>query len=74
MIGIGYLQNGCFSVMTSIIFFFHVFYFQRDLTDSTVLRNMGEGLGHSLLAYKSALQGIGKLQVCNMINVMLLIS
>ncbi|KAJ4828239.1 hypothetical protein Tsubulata_036306 [Turnera subulata] len=38
---------------------------QRDLTDSTVLRNMGEGLGHSLLAYKSALQGIGKLQVNN---------
>lgn len=36
---------------------------QRDLTDSTVLRNMGEGLGHSLLAYKSALQGIAKLQV-----------
>lgn len=36
---------------------------QRDLTDSTVLRNMGEGLGHSLLAYKSALKGIGKLQV-----------
>lgn len=36
---------------------------QRDLTDSTVLRNMGEGLGHSLLAYKSALQGIGKLKV-----------
>ncbi|XP_011036011.1 PREDICTED: adenylosuccinate lyase-like [Populus euphratica] len=36
---------------------------QRDLTDSTVLRNMGEGLGHSLLAYKSVLQGISKLQV-----------
>nr|DAD26628.1 TPA_asm: hypothetical protein HUJ06_028096 [Nelumbo nucifera] len=36
---------------------------QRDLTDSTVLRNMGIGLGHSLLAYKSALQGIAKLQV-----------
>ncbi|KAK4422694.1 Adenylosuccinate lyase [Sesamum alatum] len=36
---------------------------QRDLTDSTVLRNMGVGLGHSLLAYKSALQGISKLQV-----------
>ncbi|EPS61743.1 hypothetical protein M569_13050, partial [Genlisea aurea] len=36
---------------------------QRDLTDSTVLRNMGVGLGHSLLAYKSALQGIAKLQV-----------
>ncbi|XP_057811366.1 uncharacterized protein LOC131025582 [Salvia miltiorrhiza] len=36
---------------------------QRDLTDSTVLRNMGVGLGHSVLAYKSALQGIAKLQV-----------
>ncbi|XP_004490664.1 uncharacterized protein [Cicer arietinum] len=36
---------------------------QRDLTDSTVLRNMGVNLGHSLLAYKSTLQGIGKLQV-----------
>ncbi|KAL1547497.1 adenylosuccinate lyase [Salvia divinorum] len=36
---------------------------QRDLTDSTVLRNMGIGLGHSLLAYKSALKGIDKLQV-----------
>ncbi|MQL98331.1 hypothetical protein Taro_031042 [Colocasia esculenta] len=36
---------------------------QRDLTDSTVLRNLGVGLGYSLLAYKSALQGIHKLQV-----------
>lgn len=36
---------------------------QRDLTDSTVLRNMGEGLGHSLLAYRSTMQGISKLQV-----------
>lgn len=36
---------------------------QRDLTDSTVIRNVGVGLGHSLLAYKSALQGIAKLQV-----------
>ncbi|XP_050376331.1 uncharacterized protein LOC126793756 [Argentina anserina] len=36
---------------------------QRDLTDSTVLRNMGLGLGHSLLAYKSTLQGISKLHV-----------
>ncbi|KAG6511374.1 hypothetical protein ZIOFF_029442 [Zingiber officinale] len=36
---------------------------QRDLTDSTVLRNLGVGLGYSLVAYKSALQGIKKLQV-----------
>ncbi|EED34503.1 adenylosuccinate lyase [Luminiphilus syltensis NOR5-1B] len=36
---------------------------QRDLTDSTVLRNMGVGLGYSLLAYLSASKGIGKLEV-----------
>ncbi|MGN7611075.1 adenylosuccinate lyase [Magnetococcales bacterium HHB-1] len=37
--------------------------FQRDLTDSTVLRNMGVGFGYSVLAYASALKGIGKLEV-----------
>lgn len=36
---------------------------QRDLTDSTVLRNLGVGLAHSLIAYESALKGIGKLEV-----------
>ena len=36
---------------------------QRDLTDSTVLRNMGVGLAYSLLAYESVLKGISKLQV-----------
>ena len=36
---------------------------QRDLTDSTVLRNMGVALGHSLLAYKSCLQGLKKLEI-----------
>jgi adenylosuccinate lyase len=36
---------------------------QRDLTDSTVLRNMGVGLGYSLLAYSSCKQGISKLEV-----------
>ena len=30
---------------------------QRDLTDSTALRNLGVGLGHSLLAYSSTLRG-----------------
>ncbi len=35
---------------------------QRDLTDSTVLRNMGVGFGYSLIAYASALKGIGKLE------------
>jgi len=36
---------------------------QRDLTDSTVLRNMGVAFGHTLLAYDSLLKGLGKLQV-----------
>jgi len=35
---------------------------QRDLTDSTVLRNMGVGFGYSLLAYESCLRGLGKLE------------
>jgi len=36
---------------------------QRDLTDSTVLRNMGVGLGYSLIAYQASLKGISKLEV-----------
>ncbi len=36
---------------------------QRDLTDSTVLRNLGTGFGYSLLAYDACLRGIGKLEV-----------
>jgi adenylosuccinate lyase len=35
---------------------------QRDLTDSTVLRNMGVALGHALLGYDSCLRGLGKLE------------
>jgi adenylosuccinate lyase len=36
---------------------------QRDLTDSTVLRNIGVGLGYALLAYDSCLRGLNKLEV-----------
>ncbi|MFN3809861.1 MAG: adenylosuccinate lyase [Roseateles asaccharophilus] len=36
---------------------------QRDLTDSTVLRNMGVALGYSLLGYESLLKGLDKLEV-----------
>ena len=36
---------------------------QRDLTDSTVLRNVGVALGYSLLAYDSCLRGLAKLEV-----------
>jgi len=35
---------------------------QRDLTDSTVLRNMGVALGYTLLAYESCLRGLNKLE------------
>jgi len=38
---------------------------QRDLTDSTVLRNLGVALGYAVLAYESCLKGIGKLEVDN---------
>ena len=36
---------------------------QRDLTDSTVLRNIGVGFGYSVLAYDSCLRGLNKLEV-----------
>lgn len=36
---------------------------QRDLTDSTVLRNLGVGLAHSIIAYQSTLKGLNKLQI-----------
>lgn len=36
---------------------------QRDLTDSTVLRNLGVAFGYSLLAWDSCLRGIGKLEI-----------
>jgi adenylosuccinate lyase len=36
---------------------------QRDLTDSTVLRTIGVGLAHSLIAYQAALKGISKLLI-----------
>lgn len=36
---------------------------QRDLTDSTVLRNLGVGIAHAIIAYQSTLKGIAKLEV-----------
>ena len=36
---------------------------QRDLTDSTVLRNLGVGLGHSVIAYHATLKGLSKLEL-----------
>jgi len=36
---------------------------QRDLSDSTVLRNLGVAIGHSVIAFESCLKGIGKLEL-----------
>ena len=36
---------------------------QRDLTDSTVLRNIGVGFSYSLISYNSILKGLSKLQI-----------
>lgn len=36
---------------------------QRDLTDSTVLRNMGVGFGYSLIAYQATMKGLSKLEI-----------
>ena len=36
---------------------------QRDLTDSTVLRNVGVGAAHSLIAYEASLRGLNKLEI-----------
>lgn len=36
---------------------------QRDLTDSTVLRNLGVGVAHSIIAYQSSLKGLSKLEL-----------
>jgi len=36
---------------------------QRDLTDSTVLRNLGVGIGYALIAYQATLKGVSKLEV-----------
>lgn len=36
---------------------------QRDLTDSTVLRNLGVGFAHSLIAYEATLKGLAKLEI-----------
>ncbi|WP_404369387.1 adenylosuccinate lyase [Marinobacter sp.] len=36
---------------------------QRDLTDSTALRNLGVGFAHSMIAYEATLKGLGKLEI-----------
>jgi adenylosuccinate lyase len=37
--------------------------FQRDLSDSTVMRNNGAAIAYSIIAYKSLIKGLGKVEV-----------
>jgi len=37
--------------------------YQRDLSDSTVMRSIGVGFGHSLVAYQATLRGLGRVEV-----------
>ncbi len=54
------LANSIFSHLASKL---PVSRLQRDLSDSTVLRNMGVGFGYSVIAYRSTLRGLGKLRL-----------
>jgi adenylosuccinate lyase len=54
------LANAIFSHLSAKL---PVSRWQRDLTDSTVLRNMGVGFSYSLIAYQASLKGISKLQL-----------
>jgi len=51
------------AIMTHLANKLPVSRWQRDLTDSTVLRNLGVGLGHCLIAYAATLKGISKLEI-----------
>ncbi|MGH8453853.1 MAG: adenylosuccinate lyase, partial [Nevskiales bacterium] len=50
------------AVMTHLADKLPISRWQRDLSDSTVLRNLGVGIAHSAIAYQSVLRGIGKLE------------
>jgi adenylosuccinate lyase len=54
------LANALFHHLTSKL---PISRWQRDLTDSTVLRNLGVAIGYSMIAWQSTLRGIGKLEV-----------
>lgn len=55
-----YLSN---CILTSLAEKLPVSRWQRDLTDSTTIRNNGSGIAYALLAYKSCLKGISKLEI-----------
>lgn len=54
------MANACFEHLSNKL---PVSRLQRDLTDSTVLRNIGIPIGHTVVAFKSVLSGLSKLSV-----------
>ena len=54
------IANALFSHLTAKL---PISRWQRDLTDSTVLRNMGVGMGYSMIAFASLDKGLGKLEI-----------
>ena len=55
-----YMANGVLNVFTQKL---PISRYQRDLTDSTICRNFGVGLGYALLAYNSLIAGLNKLEI-----------
>ncbi|MFT5425899.1 MAG: adenylosuccinate lyase [Gammaproteobacteria bacterium] len=51
------------SILTSLAEKLPISRWQRDLTDSTTIRNNGTGIAYALIAYKSCLKGISKLEI-----------
>lgn len=55
-----YLSNSIFNCLAEKL---PVSRFQRDLVDSTLLRNMGVGMGYAVVAYQSILKGLDKIEI-----------
>lgn len=55
-----YLSNSLFNCLAEKL---PVSRFQRDLVDSTLLRNMGVGIGYAIVAYQSILKGLNKIEI-----------
>ena len=56
-------EIGSFAVMQHMAEKLPISRWQRDLTDSTVLRNIGVGFAHSVIAYQATLKGLSKLSI-----------
>jgi adenylosuccinate lyase len=55
-----YLSNGLFACLTEKL---PISRFQRDLVDSTLMRNIGSGMGYAMVAYQSLIRGLNKIEI-----------